>query len=284
MKKILSILITLLVLAGCSNASLKPSHNEILFKINGKEIREDDVFESMHLSNNSFQIVRSEAQKILLNYLVEEDDDFNKQVQERLEEAKTTLGDNFDLFLKENGFENEEEYIDTIVKDIVRLDIALTQAMDDDYENIKSKRPRQVKIIEVEADSANKALELAKSGSSLEEVYEEYGVENTQYKGNVILVSENSNLDTAPLDKLLNATDNGLIKEVVTSSSTNAQYILEVVNIDADELKDEVIEEFINDSELSEKYLAKLFSKHKFKLYDQHLYDAFKENLPEYIK
>lgn len=284
MKKILSILITLLVLVGCSNASLKPSHNEILFKINGKEIREDDVFESMHLSNNSFQIVRSEAQKILLNYLVDEDDDFNKQVQERLEEAKTTLGDNFDLFLKENGFENEEEYIDTIVKDIVRLDIALTQAMDDDYENIKSKRPRQVKIIEVEADSANKALELAKSGSSLEEVYEEYGVENTQYKGNVILVSENSNLDTAPLDKLLNATDNGLIKEVVTSSSTNAQYILEVVNIDADELKDEVIEEFINDSELSEKYLAKLFSKHKFKLYDQHLYDAFKENLPEYIK
>lgn len=284
MKKILSILITLLVLVGCSNASLKPSHNEILFKINGKEIREDDVFESMHLSNNSFQIVRSEAQKILLNYLVEEDDDFNKQVQERLEEAKTTLGDNFDLFLKENGFENEEEYIDTIVKDIVRLDIALTQAMDDDYENIKSKRPRQVKIIEVEADSANKALELAKSGSSLEEVYEEYGVENTQYKGNVILVSENSNLDTAPLDKLLNATDNGLIKEVVTSSSTNAQYILEVVNIDADELKDEVIEEFINDSKLSEEYLAKLFSKHKFKLYDQHLYDAFKENLPEYIK
>lgn len=284
MKKILSILITLLVLAGCSSASLKPSHNEILFKINGKEIREDDVFESMHLSNNSFQIVRSEAQKILLNYLVEEDDDFNKQVQERLEEAKTTLGDNFDLFLKENGFENEEEYIDTIVKDIVRLDIALTQAMDDDYENIKSKRPRQVKIIEVEADSANKALELAKSGSSLEEVYEEYGVENTQYKGNVILVSENSNLDTAPLDKLLNATDNGLIKEVVTSSSTNAQYILEVVNIDADELKDEVIEEFINDSKLSEEYLAKLFSKHKFKLYDQHLYDAFKENLPEYIK
>ena len=156
--------------------------------------------------------------------------------------------------------------------------------MDDDYENIESKRPRQVKIIEVEADSANKALELAKSGSSLEEVYEEYGVENTQYKGNVILVSENSNLDTAPLDKLLNATDNGLIKEVVTSSSTNAQYILEVVNIDADELKDSVIEEFINDSELSEKYLAKLFSKHKFKLYDQHLYDAFKENLPEYIK
>lgn len=284
MKKILSILITLLVLAGCSSPSLKPSHNEILFKINGKEIREDDVFESMHLSNNSFQIVRSEAQKILLNYLVEEDDDFNKQVQERLEEAKTTLGDNFDLFLKENGFENEEEYIDTIVKDIVRLDIALTQAMDDDYENIKSKRPRQVKIIEVEADSANKALELAKSGSSLEEVYEEYGVENTQYKGNVILVSENSNLDTAPLDKLLNATDNGLIKEVVTSSSTNAQYILEVVNIDADELKDEVIEEFINDSKLSEEYLAKLFSKHKFKLYDQHLYDAFKENLPEYIK
>lgn len=284
MKKILSILITLLVLVGCSSASLKPSNNEILFKINGKEIREDDVFESMHLSNNSFQIVRSEAQKILLNYLVEEDDDFNKQVQERLEEAKTTLGNNFDLFLKENGFENEEEYIDTIVKDIVRLDIALTQAMDDDYENIKSKRPRQVKIIEVEADSANKALELAKSGSSLEEVYEEYGVENTQYKGNVILVSENSNLDTAPLDKLLNATDNGLIKEVVTSSSTNAQYILEVVNIDADELKDEVIEEFINDSKLSEEYLAKLFSKHKFKLYDQHLYDAFKENLPEYIK
>jgi len=284
MKKILSILITLLVLVGCSSASLKPSNNDVLFKINGKEIRQTDVFESMHLSTNSFQIVRSEAQKILLNHLVEENDDFNKQVQDRLKEAKETLGDNFDLFLKENGFENEEEYIDTIVKDIVRLDIALTQAMEDDYDNIKSKRPRQVKIIEVEADNANKALELAKSGSSLEEVYEEYGVENTQYTGNVILVSENSNLDTAPLDKLLNSTDIGLIKEVVTSSSTNAQYILEVVNIDADELKDEVIESFINDSELSEKYLAKLFSEHKFKLYDQHLYDAFKENFPEYIK
>src|SRR5690554_173756 len=138
MKKILLLALTGFVLVGCSSAHLEAYSNEPLFTINGTTINEADVFNSMHLSQGSLQVVRIEAQKILLDKLVAEDSDFDTRISESLADIKESLGDNFELFLSENGFEDEADYVDQILKDSVKMDILLTKLMDDDYDSLKS--------------------------------------------------------------------------------------------------------------------------------------------------
>lgn len=284
MKKILLLLITGLLLVGCSSAHLEAYSNEPLFTINGTTVTEEDVFNSMHLSAGSLQVVRVEAQKILLNQLVDEDDNFDTRVTEALDEIKESLGDNFDLFLSENGFEDEADYIEKILKDSIKMDTLLTSLMDEDYDSLKTFRPREVRIVEVEESNAKAAYDLAKEGTDLETVAEEYGKTASLYDGTPIIVSEKSSLNTDPLNALLNSTEIGLVDGAIPASSGSSHFILEVIELDADVLKDKAIESFIQDSQLAESYIAKAFVDHDFKLYDQTLYDRFRENYPDYLK
>lgn len=284
MKKIFLIVLTGLLLVGCSSAHLESYSNEPLFTINGTTINEADVFNSMHLSAASLQVVRVEAQKILLNKLVEEDSDFDARISESLAEIKESLGDNYELFLSENGFENEADYVDQILKDSVKMDMLLTKMMNDDYESLKSFRPREVRIVEVDEKDAKAAYDLAKEGKDLEEVAKEYGKTASLYNGTPIIVSEKSSLNTEPLNALLNSTEPGLVDGAIPASSGTSHFILEVIELDADAIKDKAIESFIQDSSLTDSYIAKAFVDHGFKLHDQTLYDRFRENYPDYLK
>lgn len=284
MKKILLSLTVLLLLVGCTSATIKPVSNESLFTINGKTITEADVFQSMHISATSIDLVKSEAEKALINVLVKDDARLNTKIEELIKTVKDALGDNFELFLSENGFANEQAYIDAIVKDTAKLDILLENVMADDYAALTKYRPRQVRIVETTKEDSDAALALAKTGVSLEAVHAEYGREGAVNDGSVVVVSELSTLNTAPLDILLNATENGLIDETVANSSSAVYYILEVVELDVEAVKDAAVAIFAQDSKLSESYLSKLFIEHKFKLYDQSLLDSFKTNYPDYIK
>lgn len=284
MRKLSIILILLLVLVGCGQSKIEPVSNELLFIVNGKEIKEDDIFDSMRLSPGSVAIILKEAEKLLLQNIVEEDDVFDAKVKSTLQEAKDMMGDNFKLTLSQNGFETEEEYVDAIIKDIARLHIALSNAMNKDYENLKEKRPRKVRVLEVDATDGKKALELLKAKESFEDLDEEYGLESSYYHGEEILVSEITDMDTSILNELLNKEETGILDKVVSASKEGTAYIAEVTNIDADELQDEAIESFVMNTKLSQEYLGKIFTEHKFKIYDQDLYDAFLEEYPEYIK
>lgn len=284
MKKILLLALTGFVLVGCSSAHLEAYSNEPLFTINGTTINEADVFNSMHLSQGSLQVVRIEAQKILLDKLVAEDSDFDTRISESLADIKESLGDNFELFLSENGFEDEADYVDQILKDSVKMDILLTKLMDDDYDSLKSFRPREVRIVEVDEADAKAAYDLAKAGTDLEAVSKEYGKTASLYNGTPIIVSEKSSLNTDPLNALLNSTETGLVDGAIPASSGTSHFILEVVELDADALKDKAIESFIQDSQLAESYIAKAFVDNGFKLHDQTLYDRFRENYPDYLK
>lgn len=284
MKKLSFLLIALLALAGCASSGIEPVSNELLFTINGKEIKEADIFDAMKLSSGSVGIVQDKAQKMLLKEIVEEDEAFDKKVQEVLQEAKDLMGDNFELTLKQNGFENEDEYVEKIIKDIVRQSFALTKVMSDDYEALKSKRARKVRVLEVKATDGKKVLELLKAGESFETLDKEYGQDTSYYHGDEILVSEISDMDTSILNALLGKEETGIVESVQASSKGETAYVGEVTNIDADALKDEAIESFINNSKLTKEYMGRLFVEHNFKLYDQDLYDAYLQNYPEFIK
>lgn len=283
MKKIL-LLTTVLLLTGCQSAHIEAVSNEALFKINDETVYEKDVFDAMHLSNGSVQIVKSEAQKLMVNELIAEDAEYEAAVKSKLSEAKASLGDNFELFLSENGFETEQDYVDEIIKDIVKTDLALKKAMIEDYDALTKLRPRQVRVVELDESVSKEALDAAKSGTSLEEIAKSLARPGTLYDGKPMIVSENSSLNVAPLNELLNKEEPGLIETLVPASSGDFQYLLEVVSVDTEAIKDEVIETFSQDMKLSDQYLAKMFIENNFKLYDQILFDKFKNEYPDFIK
>ncbi|NLW15781.1 MAG: hypothetical protein GX038_05975 [Erysipelothrix sp.] len=284
MKKILSILLLLFVLVGCSSKSIEPVTNELLFTVNGKEIKETDIFESMKLSRGSISIIHDEAQRLLLKSLVTEDEAFDKKVAETLAEAKELIGDNFELMLEKNGFESEEDYVEKVIKEIARLDIVLTNTMSEDFEALKVKRPRYVRIIEVSVADGNKVEELAKAGETLEDLAKEYGVKDSKFDGDKLLVSEVSDLDTQLLEAILKPTEVGLIEKGIAPSTQDVVYIAEVVDLDADNFKDAAIEHFVNNNKLANEYIGNLFVKHKFTLYDQTLFDMYKDEFPDHLK
>ncbi len=283
MKKLSLLLVTLFVLVGCSEAKLKPTSNELLFTINGKEIKEADVFEAMRLSSGSATILYSEAQKMLMKQIVEEDEVFDKIVQDILTEAKKLMGENFELTIKANGFDSEEAYVEGVIKDIARIQSAVAQAMDKNYESLSKKRPRKVRVLEVDIKDGKKVLELAKAGSDLKTLGEEYS-EKSNYQGDEIIVSEISSLDTSILNKILAAEETGLLTEVVNGSKGDVAYIAEVVSVDTEALRAEAVDHFSKDNTLTNEYLAKLFKEHKFKIYDQDLHDAFMAQYSNFIK
>lgn len=285
MKKLISSLLVLLILTGCSGqAQIKPATNELFFTINGKEIREQDTFEAMRLSQGSVTLVQQEAQKILLEKLVEEDEAFDKAVESTLKEAKELMGENFELTLKQNGFDSEEQYIEEVVKNVARVQIVITKAMSEDYTELAKKRPRKVRLLEVSQSDSKKVVELAKAGESLEDLSKEYALEKTDHKGQEILVSEISTVDTKILEKALAMTETGLVEEAVASKEGTSYYVAEVTELDTEVLKEEALEHFSQDNTLSKTYLGKVFKDNDFKIYDQDIYNGFIEQYPEYIK
>ena len=284
MKKISLLFVLLLVLSACGNSSIAPVNKETLFTINGNKITEEDTFNSMKLSSGAIQVIEQEAQKILFASLVEEDDIFNKKVEDELNKVKELLGDNFDLLLKQNGFDSEEDYVNAIVKPGVKQEIALTKVMSEDYENLTKYAPRLVEIIEIEEDEAQKVLDLAKEGMSLKELKEEYGKEDSIYTGEEIFLSEKSTLYLDVLAPILVINDEGLQPELIKGKKDDVKYIVKITNLDTEAIKDQAIAEFVTNKDLTKTYLNELYVKNNFKVYDQDIYDSLKEANPGMFK
>lgn len=283
MKKFSILLILLLSLVACSSNSVGPVSDEFLFSVDGNEITEGQLFKSMKLSSGSTEIIREKAQKTLLRSIVEEDEAFDAKVAEVLAEAKEMMGDNFETTIQQNGFDSEEEYIEEIIKDVARLHIGLTNAISEDYESLKYTRPRKVKLLEVAQEDSQKVLELLKAEEDFDEVAKKYRVESSQFTKDEILISEVTQIDVKILNPLLNEENTGLFEEIIETDQ--GQFILATItNVDADALKDEAVESFVLNNDMSQEYLAKMFIDYKFKIYDQGLHDSFTERYPDFIK
>lgn len=283
MKKILLFALALSVLTGCSNATIKPTTNEVLFTINGKTVYEGDLFETIRLSSAGYQIVKNKAQDIMLQSIVKEDDVFDKAVDDALKSIKDTMGENWELFLVTNGFETEQDYIDEILVYNVRVDLAVREEIRHDFDKIKATKPRKVQIIQVSETDAAKVLELAKAGDDFEALGKEYGLSTSSYKGQEVIINNTTSLEDTVLGALISVEEKGIISSVVKGSTTTANYVVNVVELDVEVLKEEIIETYAQDSTISTPYLNNLFVKHGFEVYDIDLYEKINENYPDIL-
>ena len=178
---------------------------------------------------------------------------------------------------------SEGEYIEEIIKDVARLHIGLTNAISEDYESLKYTRPRKVKLLEVAQEDSQKVLELLKAEEDFDDVAKKYRDQSSQFTKDEILISEVTQIYAKILNPLLNEENTGLFEEIIETDQ--GQFILATItNVDADALKDEAVESFVLNNDMSQEYLAKMFIDYKFKIYDKGLHDSFTERYPDFIK
>lgn len=282
MKKLLVSLLALLMLAGCSDARAMISTDEEIFSVGSEKITSKRLFDVMKLSDGGMTVVKSAQNKITENVA---DADVKAEADKRLEEIKEVFGDQLEERLKQSGYESVDAFMAQTVYPELKMTHLLKEKMVADFEALTTENaPRKARILQLEnQEKADEALEKIKGGENFDDVAKDYKVTGSTYDGSAkVHLLKSVQYPQEVADALKNATEPTL-SGVLSDSSDDSKYIVQIIEIDANRYQDETIEAFVGSKDIVNQYLAQLFVDNGFKIYDKDVYDAVAEKFPQYL-
>ncbi|MBK2401863.1 MULTISPECIES: foldase protein PrsA [unclassified Erysipelothrix] len=282
MKKLLVSLLALLMLAGCSDARAMISTDEEIFSVGSEKITSKRLFDVMKLSDGGMTVVKSAQNKITENVA---DADVKAEADKRLEEIKEVFGDQLEERLKQSGYESVDAFMAQTVYPELKMTHLLKEKMVADFEALTTENaPRKARILQLEnQEKADEALEKIKGGENFDDVAKDYKVTGSSYDGSAkVHLLKSVQYPQEVADALKNATEPTL-SGVLSDSSDDSKYIVQIIEIDANRYQDETIEAFVGSKDIVNQYLAQLFVDNGFKIYDKDVYDAVAEKFPQYL-
>ena len=283
MKKLIVLFSVLLLLAACgSNPSANLSNNEIIFEMDGKQVKQNELFTIMKVSDAGNTALKLASKKLSESV---EDSVVQKELDEMVKTQKDDLGDDFLTEIKALGFESEEDYINNSLKPYLKSKHLIETMLNENYSSFASEYiPREAKIVRLTDEAkANEATELLKNGKSFDDIAKDYK-ESTAYSGqSEIYFLQGSKLPTV-VSEYITKQNAPATSEVLKAGTDDAQYFLvEVVEADATKLQEKAVERALSVSEITQKYIARIHKEHGFKVYDQSIYNALQEQYANYL-
>ena len=283
MKKLIVLFSVLLLLAACgSNPSANLSNNEVIFEMNGKQVKQNELFTIMKASDAGNTALKLASKKLSESV---EDSVVQKELDEMVKTQKDDLGDDFLTEIKALGFESEEDYINNSLKPYLKSKHLIETMLNENYSSFASEYiPREAKIVRLTDEAkANEATELLKNGKSFDDIAKDYK-ESTAYSGqSEIYFLQGSKLPTV-VSEYITKQNAPATSEVLKTGTDDAQFFLvEVVEADATKLQEKAVERALSVSEITQKYIARIHKEHGFKVYDQSIYNALQEQYANYL-
>ena len=283
MKKLIVLFSVLLLLAACgSNPSATLSNNEVIFEMNGKQVKQNELFTIMKASDAGNTALKLASKKLSESV---EDSVVQKELDEMVKTQKDDLGDKFLTEVKALGFDSEEDYINNSLKPYLKSKHLIETMLNENYSSFASEYiPREAKIVRLTDEAkANEATELLKNGKSFDDIAKDYK-ESTAYSGqSEIYFLQGSKLPTV-VSEYITKQNAPATSEVLKTGTDDAQFFLvEVVEADATKLQEKAVERALSVSEITQNYIARIHKEHGFKIYDQSIYNALQEQYADYL-
>lgn len=282
MKKIITLLILSFILVGCGNKTTSVSNgNDALLKVGSYTLTHSDVYSAL-LSQNPAESVKFLATAIILNKEVGLTDDVKAKAEQQLEDFKTSMGENAQMFLDYYGYKDFDDYYNQGIVPTIQQDILVNQYLTNNFDTLVTEyQPKKVRIIEVtDASLADKALEEIKAGKEFATVATTYS--SSSYSGSEQLVYTASELPEVILT-WMNLQTTPTLSPVLPDTTNATNYIVQVTLADASKFKDEVISSFALDTTFMDIAIEDAFKRNEFTLYDKFIYDQFAAAYPQYI-
>ena len=285
MKKLVALLAVTLLLVGCSDARVQITSNETLLTVNGQTVTEQDLFNVMKLSDAGSTVI-SNASKILTKDV--KDASIDERVADQIKQVKEyfeLLNQNFEDYLKSLGYETEQQYIDEQLYPQYALNFLVEQKIEADYATLATEyKPIKLRILQTATiANANSALERIKNGESFTDVAKDLAAEKATYVGETKVYSiKDTQFPTVVSTFVTTQTSPGL-STVLTTEGSEISYVVEIIETQTDRIKDEAIDMLLENSKLTQSYIAKLYKENGFKVYDRDILTSLQSNYADYL-
>lgn len=279
MKKLLSLLLIVLLLVGCSNSGVSTISNadDIIFRIEDKEITRGTIYNMLRFQNIAPEIAITEAQKVLISSKVEQTAEIEEKAQENLDSARATFGDYFET---RYGTGTDEE----LLEDIFIPATLQQQFLEQEYETntdkiIEESKPVKVHVLYFDTEQqAKDALEALNNDEEIAGVIAEFGSAQAGLNNAEPTIVAKGNLPELVqtyLDSNEPVTDEWSKQPIV---DVNASYLVKPIELDSTLLVEEYRDIFLTDQVAVSNLMNEAFKNARFEVYDQAIYDAIKNN------
>lgn len=278
-KKIVALMLSAMVLAGCSDGHATISNaNEKIFSVGNTTVTKGDVYSSLFNSVGSYVVI-SDATKAVLNANVPITDEINAEADETMSSYEAMYGDALDTMVASYGYKDAQDYRDNGVIPSIQAKALYEMYVTDNWDTIKQeKNPKKGVIISVsDADTAANVMNALNEGAELADVISEYSL---SHSGAEELIYADSDYPVEVMTMVNSATD---ATYATVTCSDGSIYVLSVTQNDPEAIKEEVAADLALTEDIQADALTHYIKAAGFKVYDRDLYDTIKLSYPEYL-
>lgn len=278
-KKIVALMLSAMVLAGCSDGHATISNaNEKIFSVGNATVTKGDVYSSLFNSIGSYVVI-SDATKAVLNANVPVTDEINAEADETMSSYEALYGDALDTMVASYGYKDAQDYRDNGVIPSIQAKALYEMYVTDNWDTIKQdKNPKKGVIISVsDADTAADVMNALNEGTELTDVISEYSL---SHSGAEELIYADSDYPVEVMTMVNSATD---ATYATVTCSDGSIYVLSVTQNDPEAIKEEVAADLALTEDIQVAALTYYIKAAGFKVYDRDLYDTIKLSYPEYL-
>ena len=277
--KLVASLLSLTLLAGCSDAHVKLNDaNTGVFKVGNKTVTKGEMFRI--LNANSAYVVTNDAISKICDIEVPVTDEMQANVDEMIKSIKSSGEGILDYYTQAYG--SLEQYTKQLLRN-QQLTALYEKYVTENIERLISEQsPAYATILTFTSEEdANAALSGLNDGSlTVQDVLQQYA---TSSSGQPEILTLNTT--TYPAEALTlarsNKKDDGWAK--VNTAAGDQFCLVRVEEDDPNTYKDALITNLARNQSIQSEASASYMKKHNFKVYDKDVLDAIKESYPEYL-
>ena len=283
MKKLFPILLVLVLLVGCSDATAKVSGSSTsLITMDGAKVTKGQIYSIMANQDPTATVLQM-ATKIVLNKEIGLTDEVKALADTQLATIKTSLGDSLQTYLDYYGYADVQALYDENIVPGIQQELLVKKHVTENFDTFAvTYFPRKTRIIETTTEAlATAAIAEIKAGADFGAVAKKYS--STTYTGAEQIVYSATSLAADVLTFVQSTTVPTLSPTAIADTTTGKFYVVQVTVADPAKFKDEIISTFATEDTFVSLALATYFKSGKFKIYDKSIYDLFSTNYSSYM-